>query len=98
MKEEVKTVYQVVKYRLFDGDSDVIKVGMTFSEDYAAVESILSNLSTYKDGEVELYDYEDVDDELTWLFDDSIYVKKIASYEFVKGVTYCYGIYAIVLE
>ena len=98
MKEEVKTVYQVVKYRLFDGDSDVIKVGKTFSEDYAAVESILSNLSTYKDDELELYDYESVDEELTWLFDDSIYVKKIVSYEFCKGVTHCYGIYAIVLE
>ena len=98
MKEEVKTVYQVVKYRLFDGDSDVIKVGMTFSEDYAAVESILRYLSTYKDAEVEFYDYEDVDEELTWLFDDSIYVKRIVSYEFCQGVTYCYGIYAIVLE
>lgn len=98
MKEEVKTVYQVVKYRLLDGESDVIKVGMTFSEDYTAVESILRYLSTYKDGEVEFYDYEDDDEELTWLFDDSIYVKKIASYEFCKGVTHCYGIYAIVLE
>lgn len=98
MKEEVRTVYQVVKYRLFDGDSDVIKVGMTFSEDYAAVEWILRYLSTYKDDKVEFYDYEDVDEELTWLFDDRIYVKKIASYEFCKGVTHCYGIYAIVLE
>ena len=98
MKGEVKTVYQVVKYRLFDGDSDVIKVCMTFSEDYAAVEWILRYLSNYKDGEVELYDYEDVDEELTWLFDDRIYVKKIASYEFCNGVTFCYGIYAIVLE
>lgn len=98
MKEEVKTVYQVIKYRLLDGDSDVVKVGMTFSEDYAAVESVLRYLSTYKDAEVEFYDYEDADEELTWLFDDSIYVKKIASYELSKGLTYCYGIYAIVLE
>lgn len=98
MKEEVKTVYQVVKYRLFDGDSDVIGLGKTFSDDDAAVQSILSYFSIYKYDEVEIYDYEDVDEELTWLFNDRIYVRKIASYEFSKGVIYCYGIYAIVLQ
>lgn len=98
MKEEVRTVYQVVKYRLWDGDSDVIRVGKTYSEDYAAVESILSFLSICKDDEVEVFDYEDADEELTWLFDDSIYVKKIASYDSGNGLIYRFGVYAIELQ
>lgn len=98
MKEEVRTVYQVVKYRLCDGDSDVIRVGKTYSEDYAAVEAILSFISSYKDDEVEVYDFEDADEELTWLFDDSIYVKKIASYDGGNGLIYRFGVYAIELQ
>lgn len=98
MKEEVRIVYQVVKYRLCDGDSDVIRVGKTYRDDYAAVEAILSFLSIYKDDEVEVFDYEDSDEELTWLFDESIYVKKIASYYGENGFIYRFGVYVIELQ
>lgn len=87
-------VYQVVKYRILDGDSDIINVYGTFSDYDVAVAVIVGFFRISKFVDIEFSDLNGVVKELTYLFDSSVEVIRIASYG-DENQKFCFGILKI---
>lgn len=90
-------VYQVVKYRICDGDSDIIHVYDSFSNYADAVAGIVGFCLNTKFTDIEYNDLNDELKELTYLFDSCVQVRRIASYG-DENLKYCFGILKIELK
>ena len=93
-------VYQVVKYRILDGDSDIINIYDSYSNYADAVACIVGFCLNTKFADIEYNDLNEVVKELTYLFDSSVQVRRIASYaSYVdENLKYCFGILKIELK
>lgn len=87
-------VYQVVKYRICDGDSDIINVYGTFSDYDVAVAGIVGFCQSVKFADIEYNYLNERVKELTYLFYSSVEVIRIASY-CDKNLKFCFGILKI---
>lgn len=90
-------VYQVVEYRIWDGDSDIIHVYDSFSNYADAVAGIVGFCLNTKFADIEYNDLNEVVKELTYLFDSSVEVIRIASYG-DDTLKFCFGILKIELR
>lgn len=90
-------VYQVVKYRIWFGDSDIINVYGTFSNYDVAVAGVVGFCHNIKFADIEFNDLNEVVKELTYLFDSSVEVIRIASYGY-DNLKFCFGILEIELR
>lgn len=90
-------VYQVVKYRICDGDSYIINVYGTFSNYDVAVAVIVGFFHISNFANIEFNDLNEVVKELTYLFNSSVEVIRIASYG-DENQKFCFGILEIELR
>ena len=90
-------VYQVVLYRIWNGDSDIINIYDSFSNYSDAVAGIVGLCLSTKFADIEYNDLNDQLKDLTYLFDNSVEVKRIASYG-DENFKYCFGILKIELK
>ena len=90
-------VYQVVKYRICDGDSDIIQVYDTFSNYADAVACIVGLCLNIKFVDIEYNDLNEVVKELTFFFCSSVQVIRIASYG-DDTLKFCFGILKVELK
>lgn len=90
-------VYQVVKYRIWDGDSDIIHVYDTFANYADAVAGIVGFCLNTEFADIEYNDLNEVVKEQTCLFDSSVQVIRIASYG-DDALKFCFGILKIELK
>lgn len=90
-------VYQVVKYRIWDGDSDIIHVYDTFLNYADAVAGVVGFCLNTKFADIEYNDLNEVVKEQTCLFDSSVQVIRIASYG-DDILQFCFGILKIELK
>lgn len=90
-------VYQVVKYRIWDGDSDIINVYGTFSDYDVAVAGIVGLCQSVKFADIEFSNSNGAVIDMTYLFDSSVEVIRIASYG-DENLKFCFGILIIELR
>lgn len=90
-------VYQVVKYRICDGDSDIINVYGTFSDYDVAVTAIVGFFRISKFVDIEFSNLNGAVIDMTYLFDSPVEVIRIASYV-DENQKFCFGILIIELR